>query len=162
VVFTEVLKDYGDKRMKYLLEMEVDKNRLDEIFERLNKAKQEIYECYSELQQLGVLKMASGDSRKEILQNEVKTQLPPYKCIHTPEEREKLAHDGERVHLVCSAHNDALAYTLYLLNSIIPNLEDLVYHKKRFRAEIYFDPEADKFDFLTFTAEADNGTAQEG
>lgn len=148
--------------MKYLLEMEVDENRLDEIFERLNKAKQEIYECYSELQQLGVLKMASGDSRKEILQNEVKTQLPPYKCIHTPEEREKLAHDGERVHLVCSAHNDALAYTLYLLNSIIPNLEDLVYHKKRFRAEIYFDPEADKFDFLTFTAEADNDTAQEG
>lgn len=100
---------------------------------------------------------------KEInIQDIPEEKLPPYKCIHTPEEREGLAKENEQLNSSCSAHNDMLAYTLMLLNSIVPGLEDMVYKKKRFRAEIYFDPEADKFEFLTFTERGNSDSGQEG
>lgn len=99
---------------------------------------------------------------KEInIQDVPEVKLPPYKCIHTPEERDKLARPGEKLGSRMSAHNDVLYYALMLLNCIVPGLEEMVYKKERFRAEIYFDPEADKFEFLTFVKDDSSNTDQE-
>ena len=48
----------------YLLQIEVDDRKLAAIFERIEKAQQEIWDCYRELQALGVVRMkntASGN-----------------------------------------------------------------------------------------------------
>lgn len=84
------------------------------------------------------------------------------KLIHTYDEKKALARTGEGLQWYCSGPNDMLSCTLEILNSIVPVLEELVYKKTRFRAEMYFDPEADKFEFLTFTEDGNNDTSQEG
>ena len=48
---------------RYLTEFEIEDKKLDEIMERLNKAQEEIYECYSELEKLGILKIVPKEEK---------------------------------------------------------------------------------------------------
>lgn len=43
--------------MCYGAYIEVNEDKVKELFERIEKAEQEIYECYSELRRIGVVKM---------------------------------------------------------------------------------------------------------
>lgn len=48
--------------MLCLVEIEVDIDEIDKILGRLEKAKDEIYQCYSELKALGVIKIAQKET----------------------------------------------------------------------------------------------------
>ncbi len=48
--------------MLCLVELEVDIDELNKTLERLEKAKDEIYQCYSELKTLGVIKIAQKET----------------------------------------------------------------------------------------------------
>lgn len=41
----------------YVIRIEVPEGRIKKIMERIDKAQQELYECYCELENLGVLKI---------------------------------------------------------------------------------------------------------
>lgn len=43
---------------KYYIGIEIQKGKLEEIFDRIDKAREEIYKGYCDLQELGVLKIA--------------------------------------------------------------------------------------------------------
>ncbi|MDE6054216.1 MAG: hypothetical protein K2G55_10735, partial [Lachnospiraceae bacterium] len=50
------------KKMLCLVELEVDIDEIEKTLERLEKAKDEIYQCYSELKTLGVVKIAQKET----------------------------------------------------------------------------------------------------
>lgn len=42
---------------RYMTIVEISEGKLDEIMNRMKKAQKEIYDCYRELQELGILKV---------------------------------------------------------------------------------------------------------
>lgn len=42
---------------RYLIEIEIEDGKVEEIMTRLDKAQEEIRKCYDELQNLGILKI---------------------------------------------------------------------------------------------------------
>lgn len=46
----------------YLVRMEIDEQRIADIFERLAQAQQEIWNCYRELEALGIVELKSTAS----------------------------------------------------------------------------------------------------
>lgn len=53
----------------YIGFVEVSEKKVQEIFDRLNKAQEEIYSCYDELKEIGIVKMIPADAeQKEILE----------------------------------------------------------------------------------------------
>ena len=44
----------------YSLSIEIQEEKLMELMKRLDKAQEEIYNCYSELKRLGILKIAKA------------------------------------------------------------------------------------------------------
>ncbi len=48
---------------KYLMEIEINEKKIDEIMERLEKAKEEVYRCYSDLKELGVIHFTADDAQ---------------------------------------------------------------------------------------------------
>ena len=46
----------------YLIPVEIDSQQVEAIFERLQKAQSEIWACYRELQELGLVKIKSTTS----------------------------------------------------------------------------------------------------
>ena len=48
----------------YSVKMEVKEGEIKEIMDRLRKAQETIYECYWELQELGVLTVVPDDDKK--------------------------------------------------------------------------------------------------
>lgn len=53
---------------RYRVEMEIPEGKIDEIMTRLENAQEEIYKCYDELQNMGVLKVVRDNEEKEILE----------------------------------------------------------------------------------------------
>mgnify|MGYP001050882605 FL=1 len=49
----------------YSVRMEVKKGEVKKIMDRLTKAQETIYECYNELQELGVLTVVPDDEEKK-------------------------------------------------------------------------------------------------
>lgn len=49
---------------KYSINIEIPKGELKEILDKLTDAQETVYECYSRLEQLGVLKMVEATSDK--------------------------------------------------------------------------------------------------
>ncbi len=49
--------------------IEIDGSKIKKIMDRLNKAQEEIYDCYNELKNLGVLKIVQNDKEKEAATN---------------------------------------------------------------------------------------------
>lgn len=45
----------------YIGFVEVSEKKVQEIFDRLNKAQEEIYSCYDELKEIGIVKMIPAD-----------------------------------------------------------------------------------------------------
>ena len=37
--------------------IEVDSEKIEKLFDRIDKAREEIYDCYSELEQIGIVKI---------------------------------------------------------------------------------------------------------
>ena len=50
---------------RYRVRMEIPEGKIDEIMERLENAQEEIYKCYDELVQLGVLNVISTDAEEK-------------------------------------------------------------------------------------------------
>lgn len=73
-----------------------------------------------------------------------------YKRIHNDKEIDGLIHDGERILHVCSLHKEAFMKTMATLDMIVPTFIDLLGKEKSFRAELYYDAEADNVELLTF------------
>lgn len=48
----------------YMVGIEIDGSKIKKIMERLTKAQEEIYTCYNELQDLGVLKIVENDKKE--------------------------------------------------------------------------------------------------
>lgn len=48
-----------------LIRIEVPEGRIQEIMDKLNKAQETIYECYSELQNLGVLTIKEASPKDD-------------------------------------------------------------------------------------------------
>lgn len=49
----------------YSIRIEVEDGKVKEILDRIDKAQEEIYKCYSELQNLGVLTIKEAATTKE-------------------------------------------------------------------------------------------------
>ncbi|MCI8993000.1 MAG: hypothetical protein HFG80_09845 [Eubacterium sp.] len=49
----------------YFVRMEVKEGEIEKIMDRLTKAQETIYECYGELQELGVLTVIPNDDKKK-------------------------------------------------------------------------------------------------
>ncbi len=49
----------------YSVRMEVKEGEIKKIMDRLTKAQETIYECYGELQELGILTVVSDDDDKK-------------------------------------------------------------------------------------------------
>ena len=49
----------------YSIRIEVEQGKIKEVLDRLNKAQEEIYKCYSELQSLGVLTIKEAATTRE-------------------------------------------------------------------------------------------------
>lgn len=49
----------------YAVRIEVPEGRIKKIMERMDKAQHEIYECYSELENLGVLKVVPDEKAEK-------------------------------------------------------------------------------------------------
>ena len=50
-----------EKLTRYRVQMEIPEGKIDEIMTRLENAQEEIYKCYDELVQLGVLNVIPAD-----------------------------------------------------------------------------------------------------
>ncbi len=48
----------------YFAYVEVQEKRIQEIFDRLDKAQEEIYKCYADLKELGIVKVVPADDEK--------------------------------------------------------------------------------------------------
>lgn len=48
-----------------LIRINFEEEKIEQIFERLDKAKEEIYECYRELEELGVITVEKNDTSKD-------------------------------------------------------------------------------------------------
>lgn len=49
----------------YIGFVEVSEKKVQEIFARLNKAQEEIYSCYDELKDIGIVKMIPADAEEK-------------------------------------------------------------------------------------------------
>ena len=54
----------------YSVRMEVKEGEIKKIMDRLTKAQETIYECYGELQELGVLTVVPDDDKKQAAVNQ--------------------------------------------------------------------------------------------
>ena len=54
----------------YSVRMEVKEGEIEKIMDRLTKAQETIYECYGELQELGVLTVVPNDDKKQAAVNQ--------------------------------------------------------------------------------------------
>lgn len=46
-----------------MIRIEIEDSKIEKIMERIDKAQEEIYECYTELHELGVLKMVRRNDK---------------------------------------------------------------------------------------------------
>ncbi len=53
----------------YSVRMEVKEGEIEKIMDRLTKAQETIYECYGELQELGVLTVVPNEDKKQAAVN---------------------------------------------------------------------------------------------
>lgn len=65
------MKSYNEGKtgMEYLMRVEIEEGKLSEIMDRLEKAKDEIRNCYYELDKIGVLQVKPIDSVQETAAN---------------------------------------------------------------------------------------------
>lgn len=49
----------------YSIRIEIEEGKVKEVLDRLSKAQEEIYKCYSELERMGVLTIKESATTKE-------------------------------------------------------------------------------------------------
>lgn len=48
----------------YMIGIEIEDSKIKRIMDRIDKAQEEIYECYTQLQKLGVVKIVQKNDKK--------------------------------------------------------------------------------------------------